>query len=187
MSALVLTLNDNAKVFDFEIHFGSPKQGIFSADAVIIWLMAAPKSRRKVPKCVQKVPSSVAVGLNLAPKWSIGGAFRELLGRGWLGTQAQNQRSRGGGGVVGEERLSSDKGRVVEVSQQGRTREVGGRSHALRTRGSLTWCDVCGAYSHVRAGNGIKGHGPGTGTRHRVTRLSWLGQGRHPITNESLV
>ena len=73
------------------------------------------KAKPIQPKVVQKVPSSVAVlcsrgaieqatGQSLAPQWSVLGAFGGLLGRGFLGNQAQNERSIGGGpwgGAVG--------------------------------------------------------------------------------------
>ena len=61
-----------------------------------------------------------------------------------------------------------------------------GRQHALRTRGQLTWCDACGAYSHQRAGRRIKGDCVGAVTRHRLTRLVRLRAGKHPISGAVL-
>ena len=58
--------------------------------------------------------------------------------------------------------------------------------HAIRTRGVLTWCDVCAAYATERAGSRLMGPCTQGLNRHKVTRLARLRQGRHPITNELL-
>ena len=55
--------------------------------------------------------------------------------------------------------------------------------HAVRTRGKLTWCDVCGAYATERAGSRIMGPCQPAYSRHTATRLARLRQGRHPITS----
>ena len=61
MGAFVHTSNKHVKIFDFGTHSRPFANGILGAEVIDIWLMVAPKSRRQVPKVVQKVPSSVAV------------------------------------------------------------------------------------------------------------------------------
>ena len=58
--------------------------------------------------------------------------------------------------------------------------------HAVRTRGKLTWCDVCGAYATERAGSRIMGPCKPSSTRHTATRLARLRQGMRPISREVL-
>ena len=84
-------------------------------------------------------------------------------------------------GEAVEEAVVGSGGRNVVVhGSEGR------RGHALRSRGQLTWCDTCGAYSHQRAGSRIRGECWGATTRHRLTRLGRLREGKHPITGEAL-
>ena len=54
--------------------------------------------------------------------------------------------------------------------------------HAIRTRGGLVWCDVCGAYGVERSGSRLMGKCQPKSTRHAATRLERLRQGKHPIT-----
>ena len=58
--------------------------------------------------------------------------------------------------------------------------------HAIRTRGGLVWCDVCGAYGVERSGSRLMGACQPRATRHAATRLERLRRGNHPITGEAL-
>ena len=106
------------------------------------------------------------------------------------GTAAEEQGAMEGSSMEGRAedtaRTAGGEGQPEEDEQaEGRVeREKGGiaRPHALRAKGLLTWCDVCGAYSTQRAGRRIKGECVVATTRHRLTRLERLRAGRHPIS-----
>ena len=60
--------------------------------------------------------------------------------------------------------------------------------HNQRRRGSVLWCDRCGAYSTQRVGARLRGDCQVTAmSRHWATRLARLREGRHPIHGKPLV
>ena len=85
-----------------------------------------------------------------------------------------------------EEELAGAEPHSESTTRAQRTECFAGRQHALRSRGALTWCDTCGSYSVQRAGKRLKGVCLGANTRHRLTRLARLRQGKHPITGAPL-
>ena len=93
-----------------------------------------------------------------------------------------------------EERRAQGSGELAEEGSMGEARphirnqahDTSEGRHAIRTRGGLVWCDVCGAYGVERSGSRLMGPCQPRVTRHAATRLERLRQGKHPITVVSL-
>ena len=88
------------------------------------------------------------------------------------GEPEEGQGSRQAGGAQGG------------VEQDDRKVRGAGRQHALKARGLITWCDICGSYSVQRARWRLKWVCQGATTRHRLTRLTRLRAGWHPSTGK---
>ena len=92
------------------------------------------------------------------------------------GAQDTTGEGRAEGGGMGGERRQSVAGSTAHPTAIGR--------HAIRTRGAVTWCDVCGAYGVERAGTRLMGACQPQHTRHMVTRLERLRKGLRPISGK---
>ena len=116
------------------------------------------------------------------------GVPRELIDEERLGEvgleEEQGRRQGGGHENRGGGQAGSRGAHEEEARQAGTHVRAVARQHALRTRGLIAWCDVCGSYSVQRAGGRLKGECHGATNRHRLTRLSRLRSGRHPITGQ---
>ena len=102
------------------------------------------------------------------------------------GAEAAPRGGEEGGPEEGGPPVKRQKLEAAEGVRANRAHETALGRHAVRTRGTLTWCDICGAYATERAGRRIMGLCKPAPTRHTATRLARMRQGKHPISGELL-